>query len=87
MPKLVAIGDSLTQGVQNGAIYNTHLSYPALIAEVMGLKVPDDFRVPRFPGEGIPLNLEWLLMEEGIGILLNLWFAQQPRCQTAGHGR
>ena len=65
MPKLVAIGDSLTQGVQNGAISCTHVSYPELIAETMGLRVPDDFRVPRFPGEGIPLNLEWLLTSLG----------------------
>ena len=68
MPKLVAIGDSLTQGVQNGAISCTHLSYPELIAETMGLKVPDDFRVPRVPGEGIPLNLEWLLTSLGSDI-------------------
>ena len=72
MPKLVAIGDSLTQGVQNGAIYNTHLSYPALIAEVMGLTVrrlgpqdssdaPNEFRVPEFPENGLPLNIEQLL--------------------------
>lgn len=72
MPKLVAIGDSLTQGVQNGAIYNTHLSYPALIAEAMGLTVrklgpedssdcPNEFRVPEFPESGLPLNIEQLL--------------------------
>ena len=75
MPKLVAIGDSLTQGVMNGAISRTELSYPALIARAMGLTVwrpdiPDidenpghqnDFRVPYLPGEGIPLNIEALL--------------------------
>ena len=61
MPKLVAIGDSLTQGVQSGAIYKTELSFPALIAEAMGLRVPSDFRVPRFPGSGLPLNIEALL--------------------------
>ena len=72
MPKLVAIGDSLTQGVMNGALSETRLSYPALIAEAMGLTVwrpdidqaPNDqagFRVPYLPGEGIPLNIKALL--------------------------
>ncbi len=61
MPKLVAIGDSLTQGVQSGAVFKTKQSFPALIAESMGLNVPDDFRVPRFPGSGLPINIEWLL--------------------------
>ena len=54
MPKLVAIGDSLTQGVQSGAIFETELSYPALIAEAMGLDVPIDFRVPTFLAMGSP---------------------------------
>ena len=72
MPKLVAIGDSLTQGVMNGALSKTKLSYPALIARAMGLTVrrpdikqtpndPTDFRVPYLPGDGIPLNIEALL--------------------------
>ena len=71
MPKLVAIGDSLTQGVMNGALSSTELSYPALIAEAMGLTVrkPDDgkqdtqneFWVPYLPGDGFPLNIEALL--------------------------
>lgn len=49
MPKLVVIGDNLMQGVQSGAIFETGLSYPALIADAMGLRVPTDFRVPTFP--------------------------------------
>lgn len=61
MPRLVAIGDSLTQGVQSGAIFRTELSFPALIADAMDLRVPDDFRVPRFPGSGLPINIEWVL--------------------------
>ena len=61
MPKLVAIGDSLSQGVQNGAIFRPYLSYPALIADSLGLDVPNEFRVPRFPGSGLPFNLEWFL--------------------------
>lgn len=75
MPRLVAIGDSLTQGVQNGAAFETMLSYPALIAKAMGLDVPNDFRVPNFPGEGLPLNIEWLLHSMGreLGESIN-WF-------------
>lgn len=75
MPKLVAIGDSLTQGVQSGAIFETELSYPALIAEAMGLDVPTDFRVPTFPGSGLPVNIEWLLhsMRRNLGESIN-WF-------------
>ena len=75
MPKLVAIGDSLTQGVQSGAIFETELSYPALIAEAMGLDVPNDFRVPTFPGNGLPVNIEWLLhsMRRNLGESIN-WF-------------
>ena len=75
MPKLVAIGDSLTQGVQSGAAFETLLSYPALIAEAMGLDVPNDFRVPTFAGEGLPLNIEWLLHSMGrkLGKSIN-WF-------------
>lgn len=61
MARLVAIGDSLTQGVMNGAISRTEFSYPALIAEAMGIRVPNDFRVPTFLGDGLPLNIEWLL--------------------------
>ncbi len=76
MAKLVAIGDSLTQGVMSGAISKTKLSYPALIADAMGLNIcapvtgdapkdPNDFRVPRFPGKGLPLNIEELLRAIG----------------------
>lgn len=75
MPKLVAIGDSLTQGVMSGAILKTEFSYPALIAEAMGLTArkpgdgledtKDEFWVPNFPGSGLPLNIEYLLREIG----------------------
>lgn len=58
--RLVAIGDSLTHGFQSGAIFNTGLSYPALIAEALGWK--PSFRYPTYggPGDGLPLNLERL---------------------------
>ena len=57
--RLVAIGDSLTQGFLNGAIEHPEWSYPAIVAEAMGAGV---FSSPRFGGPGgIPLNLEWLI--------------------------
>jgi lysophospholipase L1-like esterase len=58
--RLVAIGDSLTQGFQSGAIFNTGLSYPVLIAEALGWG--QSFRYPTYdgPGDGLPLNLERL---------------------------
>lgn len=65
MAKLVAIGDSLTQGFQSGAISRTELSFPAMIARSMGLSVPGDFRIPSFSGGGLPLNLEALLVHLG----------------------
>ena len=34
--RLVTIGDSLTHGFQSGAIYNTDLSFPAIIASELG---------------------------------------------------
>lgn len=69
MARLVAIGDSLTQGVQSWAITHTDQSYPALIAEAMKLG-PDSFRVPNFRAKGgLPLNLEWIArrLEEKLG--------------------
>jgi hypothetical protein len=82
MAKLVAIGDSLTQGFQSGAILKTAWSFPALIARSMGLNVPLDFRVPRFPGSGLPLNIEELLrfMETELGVDLDLleWNVRFP---------
>jgi hypothetical protein len=61
MVKLVAIGDSLTQGFQSAAIYRTDWSFPAIIARSMGLTIPNDFPIPRFPGSGLPLNIEQFL--------------------------
>ena len=42
--RLVVIGDSLSHGFQSGAIYNTDISYPAIIAYEMGWY--DHFRHP-----------------------------------------
>ena len=61
--RMAALGDSLTQGFMGGAIERTRFSYPALIARSLGLRVPEEFRVPRFPKGGLPLNLEQLLRE------------------------
>ncbi|MEB3179663.1 MAG: hypothetical protein VKL59_11605 [Nostocaceae cyanobacterium] len=60
--RLVTIGDSLTQGFQSGAIFNTKLSYPTIIAREMGWK---GFHFPIYdsPGDGLPLNLERLSRE------------------------
>jgi len=75
MAKLVAIGDSLTQGAQSFAVCRTDLSYPALIAECLGL---DDqgFVKPDFSGAGgLPFNLEELArrLEEDYGEDINLF--------------
>jgi hypothetical protein len=74
--RLVAIGDSLTHGFQSGAIYNTDVSYPAIIAHEMGWY--DHFRHPRYFGEGgLPLNLELLIreLEQKFGDKMDWWEA------------
>ena len=85
--KLVAIGDSLTQGFQSGSILKTEWSYPAMIARALGLSIPTDFRIPSFPGTGLPLNIEELLrsMELSLGneISTGEWFFRFP---TLLHG-
>ena len=50
--RLVVIGDSLSHGFQSGAIYNTDISYPAIIAHELGWF--DQFRFPRYGGPGRP---------------------------------
>jgi hypothetical protein len=72
--RLVTIGDSLTQGFQSLAIYNTDISYPRIVAWEMGWD--DQFRFPRFAGYGgLPLNLELLVrrLEKTFGDRLNWW--------------
>ncbi len=82
MPKLVAIGDSLTQGFQSGAILRTDWSFPAIIARSLRLAIPTEFRVPSFPGTGLPLNLEEALrwMQDRVGNNLSTaeWIARFP---------
>ncbi|WP_405536066.1 hypothetical protein OG787_21370 [Streptomyces sp. NBC_00075] len=72
--RLVTIGDSLTHGFQSGAVFNTDVSYPAVIAHELGLG--DQFRYPTYPGYGgLPLNIELLLreLEERFGQELDWW--------------
>jgi hypothetical protein len=58
--RLVTIGDSLTHGFQSGAIYNTALSYPAIIARELG--AIGGFRYPTYEGHGgLPINLEYVV--------------------------
>lgn len=59
--KLAAVGDSLTQGFQSGAIHNTGWSFPAIIARSFGCNVPGEFRVPSFGPYGLPLNIAQLV--------------------------
>jgi hypothetical protein len=73
MARLVAIGDSMTQGFQSLAITHTELAYPALIAQRMGIAA-GGFRAPNFHGAGgLPCSLEWLArrIEDRYGADLN----------------
>jgi hypothetical protein len=73
--RLVAIGDSLTHGVQSGAVFLTDLAYPAIIAGELGW---DGYRHPQYPGRGgLPLNIELVLreLEHHYGSDINLWEA------------
>jgi hypothetical protein len=72
--RLVAIGDSLTQGFQSGAIFNTDLSFPAIIAYELGWY--DHFQRPSYAAHGgLPLNIELLLreLEQRYGADLSWW--------------
>ena len=72
--RLVTIGDSLSHGFQSGAIYNTELSYPAIIAWELGWF--NSFRFPTYHGYGgLPLNLEFLIraLESKFGATVSDW--------------
>ncbi|MFG3254677.1 hypothetical protein [Streptomyces sp. NPDC048172] len=72
--RLVAVGDSLTEGFQSCAVFHTDLSYPAVIAHELGWA--ESFRFPRYDGfGGLPLNLELLLrdLEERYGKKVDWW--------------
>jgi hypothetical protein len=71
--RLVTIGDSLSQGYASGAVYQTDLSYSAIIADELGW---DGLRYPRYGGPGgLPLNLELLMreLEKHFGAEVNWW--------------
>jgi hypothetical protein len=72
--RLVTIGDSLTHGFQSGAIFNTDISYPAIIAYELGWY--ENFRHPNYRGfGGLPLNIELLLrtLEQKHGSQIDWW--------------
>ncbi|MGC5567193.1 hypothetical protein ACPYPG_30715 [Streptomyces sp. FR-108] len=72
--RLVAIGDSLAQGFQSLAIFNTGLSFPAIVAYELGCV--EQFRYPRYEGVGgLPFNIELLLrdLEAHYGQTVDLW--------------
>lgn len=59
---LVTLGDSLTHGFQSAAIFNTDLSWAALVARAGGYY--GSFRRPHYDKYGgLPLNLEYLQRE------------------------
>lgn len=73
--RLVAVGDSLTHGFQSGAIFNTALSCPAIVAYELGWL--EHFRYPVYdgPGDGLPVNIEALLrhLEKHFGDKIDWW--------------
>ena len=72
--RLVTIGDSLTHGFQSGAIFNTDISWPAIVARELGWQ--RHFRYPNYFGfGGLPLNVEFLIrsLEERLGDETSIW--------------
>lgn len=58
--KLVVVGDSLSQGFNNGGIYRTDINFPSFLHRCFDPK--PDFEQPSFTAQaGIPLNLEVLV--------------------------
>ncbi len=72
--RLVTIGDSLTHGFQSGAIFNTRLSYPRIIAREMGWRQLR-YSIYNGPGDGLPFNLEQLArrIEQKFGENIQWW--------------
>ena len=71
--RLVTIGDSLTHGFMSAAIFRTDLSWPAVVAYELGLRIGPEYRYPTYeppsgPG-GLPLDLERLVrgLQEVVG--------------------
>lgn len=60
--KLFTIGDSISQGFMSLAAARTDLSYSTLLAEKLGAHPDtDDYRYPKWPEGGLPVNLETVL--------------------------
>jgi lysophospholipase L1-like esterase len=86
-PTIVAIGDSLTQGFQHGAIRRPEWSFPAMIARSFGHhidpSVAGGYRVPDFGELGFPVDLERLLgdLEQQLGDSLERreWLIKLPK--------
>ncbi|NGP75412.1 hypothetical protein G3570_02120 [Balneolaceae bacterium YR4-1] len=58
--KLAVVGDSITQGFQNGGIYRTDINFPAFLNQCF--EPEPQFDQPLFTAQGgIPLNLEVLV--------------------------
>lgn len=80
--KLVVVGDSLSQGFNNGGIYRTDINFPAFLARCFDPQPA--FDQPRFTAQaGIPLNLEVLVrgLSDNYGDEIN-WSEMIP---AAGH--
>ena len=73
--RLVTVGDSLTHGFHHFAIFDTEMSWPAIVAHQLGIL--DRFRFPTFDGPGgHPLNLERVarrLSDNPVGTALSVW--------------
>jgi hypothetical protein len=83
--RLVVLGDSLSQGFQSLAMFNTDLSYPAMIARELGCY--ESFRHPEYLAfGGLPLNLEYLAREmerrDGGGVT---WWEQGSAVSDLDH--
>src|SRR4029078_4528928 len=52
-------GDSLTHGMSNGAVSDTRLSWPAIVARCLGVNLSG--QVYEGPLGGLPFNIEGLL--------------------------
>lgn len=63
IPTITALGDSLSQGFQHGAIRRPEWSFPSIIARSFGHRIPGDHRVPDFGKLGYPVDLEQLMLE------------------------
>jgi hypothetical protein len=77
--RLVTIGDSLTQGFQSGAIFNTRLSWPMIVAWELGCD--ESFRFPTYDRHGgLPLNIEVLIrrLEENGKLRDGIDFSELP---------